>query len=107
MSEYTHLINGKEIPFTEEEITARKEEEKAWNDDKPNRQLSEIRDLRNQKLFETDYLAMSDNTMPDNIKTWRQSLRALPQNNTTEEQYDALLARDSDGNLTNSIWSKP
>ena len=75
--------------------------------EKPSRQLSQIRKIRNQKLFETDYLAMSDNTMPDNIKTWRQSLRDLPQNNTTEEQYDALLARDDDGNLTNSIWSKP
>ena len=50
---------------------------------------------------------MSDNTMPDNIKTWRQSLRDLPQNNTTEAEYDALLARDDGGNLTNSIWSKP
>ena len=75
--------------------------------EKPSRQLSQIRKIRNQKLFETDYLAMSDNTMPDNIKTWRQSLRDLPQNNTTETEYDALLARDDDGNLTNSIWSKP
>ena len=75
--------------------------------DKPIEQLAEIRQIRNQKLSETDYLAMSDNTMPDNIKTWRQSLRDLPQNNTTETQYDALLARDDDGNLTNSIWSKP
>ena len=75
--------------------------------EKPSRQLSKIRKIRNQKLFETDYLAMSDNTMPDNIKTWRQSLRDLPQNNTTESEYDALLARDDDGNLTNAIWSKP
>ena len=71
------------------------------------RKLEQIKKIRLEKLQETDYLAMSDNTMPDNIKTWRQSLRDLPQNNTTEEQYDALLARDSDGNLTNSIWSKP
>ena len=42
--------------------------------------LAEIRKIRNQKLSETDYLAMSDVTMPDNIKTWRQSLRDLPQN---------------------------
>jgi helix-turn-helix protein len=80
---------------------------KEWNDNKLNRQILEIRQIRNQKLIETDYLALSDNTMPDNIKTWRQSLRDLPQNNTTEAEYDALLARDSDGNLTNSIWSKP
>ena len=71
------------------------------------RKLEQIKEIRLEKLQETDYLANSDVTMPDNIKTWRQSLRDLPQNNTTEEQYDALLARDSDGNLTNSIWSKP
>ena len=71
------------------------------------RKLAEIRKIRNRKLSETDYLANSDVTMPDNIKTWRQSLRDLPQNNTTETEYDALLARDDDGNLTKSIWSKP
>ena len=71
------------------------------------RKLAEIRKIRNRKLSETDYLANSDVTMSDNIKTWRQSLRDLPQNNTTETEYDALLARDDDGNLTNSIWSKP
>jgi|TARA_B100001939_G_C16846734_1_gene575539 hypothetical protein len=78
-----------------------------WNSKSADRKLSQIRLYRNRKLKETDYLANSDVTMPDSIKTWRQSLRDLPQNNTTEEQYDALLARDSDGNLTNSIWSKP
>ena len=87
------------------------EEETAWNnrpsDLSLDEKLQEIKNIRLQKLIETDYLAMSDNTMPDNIKTWRQSLRDLPQNNTTETQYDALLARDNDGNLTNSIWSKP
>ena len=71
------------------------------------RKLAEIRKIRNRKLSETDYLANSDVTMPDNIKTWRQRLRDLPQNNTTQTEYDALLARDDDGNLTNSIWSKP
>ena len=90
----------------EEQVEIDARQSKAVSD-KPIEQLAKIRQIRNQKLSETDYLAMSDNTMPDNIKTWRQSLRDLPQNNTTEEQYDALLATDSDGNLTNSIWSKP
>ena len=71
------------------------------------RKLEQIKEIRLEKLQETDYLANSDVTMPDNIKTWRQSLRDLPQNNTTEDEYAALLARDDDGNLTNSIWSKP
>ena len=33
------------------------------------RKLEQIKELRNEKLQETDYLAMSDNTMPDEIKT--------------------------------------
>ena len=102
-----HRIGGKDVPFTAEEELQWDKQEKEWSDNAPKRKLAEIREIRNQKLSETDYLAMSDNTMPDNIKTWRQSLRDLPQNNTTESEYDALLARDDDGNLTNAIWSKP
>ena len=92
-------INGVVRDMTDEEISQNVITEEF--------KLNYIKELRLQRLIETDYLALSDNTMPDSIKTWRQSLRDLPQNNTTEEQYDALLARDSDGNLTNSIWSKP
>ncbi len=99
--------NGQLRELSAEEIAVIEADRKEWNDANATRKLAEIRKIRNQKLFETDYLAMSDVTMPDNIKTWRQSLRDLPQNNTTETEYDALLARDSDGNLTNSIWSKP
>ena len=51
-------------------------------------------------------MANSDYVMPDNIKTWRQSLRDLPQNNTTEAEYDVLLKKEN-GKLTHSIWSKP
>ena len=69
--------------------------------------LEHIRKIRNRKLSETDYMANSDVTMPDYIKTWRQTLRDLPQNNTSESQYDTLLAKDTDGNLTNSVWTQP
>jgi len=71
------------------------------------RKLAEIRKIRNRKLSETDYLGVSDNTMSDEIKTWRTNLRNIPQDNTTESKYDELLARDSDGKLTHSIWEKP
>ena len=100
-------INGEIVDLSADEIAKIEAERKEWNDASATRKLTQIKQMRLERLIETDYLAMSDNTMPDNIKTWRQSLRDLPQNNTTEEQYDALLARDSDGNLTNSIWSKP
>ena len=71
------------------------------------RKLEQIKEFRLEKLIETDYLANSDVTMPNNIKTWRQSLRDIPQDYTTEDEYDLLLARDEQGNLTHSIWSKP
>ena len=78
-----------------------------WNSKSADRKLSKIRLYRNRKLIETDYLANSDVTMSDAMKTWRQTLRDLPQNNTTEAKYDELLAKDSDGNLTISVWTKP
>ena len=101
---YIHNINGIEVPFTEEEITARKAEEaEATNGAK----LKQIKQIRLEKLIETDYLANSDVTMPDNVKTWRQTLRDLPANHSDETAYNLLLARDTDGNLTHSVWSKP
>lgn len=72
-----------------------------------NKKLEEIKLQRNIRLKETDFYANSDVTMPDNIKTWRQSLRDLPQDYTTEDEYDLLLAVDEQDNLTHSIWSKP
>ena len=78
-----------------------------WNSKSADRKLSKIRLYRNLKLIETDYLANSDVTMSDAMKTWRQTLRDLPQNNTTEAKYDELLARDSDGKLTHSVWTQP
>ena len=71
------------------------------------RKLEQVKELRLEKLIETDYLANSDVTMPDNVKTWRQTLRDLPANHTDEAAYDLLLARDASGNLTHSVWSKP
>jgi len=80
---------------------------KAIADNLANRKLELIKEFRLEKLKATDWYSNSDVTMPDNIKTWRQSLRDIPSNHTDEDAYDLLLARDSDGKLTHSIWSKP
>ena len=101
------MLNGIKVQFTAEEETERDAQEKAWTDKSSERKLTRIKEIRLQKLIETDYLANSDVTMPDNIKTWRQSLRDIPANHTNENAYDLLLATNSDGNLTHSIWSKP
>ena len=90
-----------ERDMTDEEITA-------YNNGKRNasEKLEDIRQLRNEKLEQTDYLATSDNTMSDEIKTYRQSMRDIPQD-YSEADYDELLARDEQGNLTHTVWSKP
>ena len=99
--------NGKLRELSAEEIAVIEADRKEWNDASATRKLAEIRKIRNRRLSETDYMALNDYTMPEYIKTWRQTLRDLPQNNTTESQYDTLLARDADGNLTNSVWTQP
>jgi len=42
--------------------------------------LADLRSKRNQLLTETDYLALSDVTMTDEMRTYRQALRDLPAN---------------------------
>jgi len=73
-----HNINGVKVQFTAEEETARDAEEKAWADGQLDRDLFELRRKRNRLLAETDYLALSDNTLANNMKTYRQELRDLP-----------------------------
>tara|TARA_R100000353_G_C6429491_1_gene175488 strand:+ start:380 stop:697 length:318 start_codon:yes stop_codon:yes gene_type:complete len=101
-----HNINGKSIQFTAEEETARDAEEKAWADEKPTRQIYEIRKIRNKKLAETDFLALSDNIISDEMKQFRKTMRDIPQDYDSSK-YDELLARNDKGELTHSVWSKP
>ena len=68
--------------------------------------LSDIREIRNQKLSETDYLGLSDNTMSSDWIAKRKSWRDIPQD-YSEDKYDELLAKDEQGNLTHTVWSKP
>ena len=64
--------------------------------------LKQLRVERNAKLAETDFHAMSDVTLADNMKTYRQQLRDLP---AASGGKDATL---KDGVLENVTWpSKP
>jgi len=81
-----HNINGVKVQFTAEEETARDAEEKAWADGQLDRDLFELRRKRNRLLSETDYLALSDNTLANNMKTYRQELRDLPSGLDTVEK---------------------
>ena len=103
----TICYNGVSREMTAEEQAEFDARQTAYKNDAPNRKLRMIKRMRQERLEATDWMSNSDVTMPDYIKTWRQTLRDLPQNNTTESQYDTLLAKDADGNLTNSVWTQP
>ena len=98
--------NGQLRELSAEEIAVIEAERKEWNDAEPSRKLNEIKKIRNRKLQETDFYALSDVTMSDAMSTYRQALRDIPQD-YSEADYDDLLARDEQGNLTHTVWSKP
>tara|TARA_R100000664_G_scaffold11677_1_gene18899 strand:- start:464 stop:733 length:270 start_codon:yes stop_codon:yes gene_type:complete len=73
------MLHGEKVQFTAEEEAARDAEEaenlKSINDILQSKQVREERD---RLLAETDYLALSDVTMSDAWKTYRQNLRDIP-----------------------------
>ena len=83
-----HNINGNRVQFTAEEEAARDAEEQAWADAAPARALADLRAKRDRLLAETDYYALSDVTMSDDMKTYRQNLRDLPAGKDTVEKCE-------------------
>ena len=73
-----NMVNGVKVDFTPEEEAARDAEEKAWEDEKPVRAFAGLRSERDRKLEETDFYSLSDVTMSDEMKSYRQALRDLP-----------------------------
>ena len=83
-----HNINGNIVQFTAEEETARDAEAKAWADGALARAQANLRQERNRRLAETDFYALSDVTMSDDMKTYRQNLRDLPDGKDTVDKCD-------------------
>ena len=81
-----HNINGNKVQFTAEEETARDAEEKAWADGAVGRAQANLRSRRNNLLAETDFYALSDVTMSNDMKTYRQNLRDLPDGKDTVDK---------------------
>ena len=100
---HTHkLVDGVRVALTADEITQLNANDTTWKNDSLNRALEKLRKERTIKLSETDYLALSDNTMTSQMKTYRQQLRDLPSNYTTSDS--SALSED----LSNLVWpTKP
>ena len=75
----TNVATGEtvSIPLTAEEIAEREAYER---DVLPGVLLENLRQRRNQLLTETDYLALVDSTLTDEMQAYRQALRDLPAN---------------------------
>ena len=64
------MVNGERIQLTAQEEAQRDAEEKLWND-------GTLRSKRDNLLKETDYFALSDVVMSDDMKKYRQDLRDI------------------------------
>ena len=64
-------------------------ERKEWQEGAFNRAIEELRTKRNSLLAKTDWSALSDNTMSDAMKTYRQQLRDAPSGLDTVEKVNA------------------
>ena len=67
------MLNGKKVELTKEELNQIEVDLKNL----PNEELEDLRINRNILLAETDYLALSDVTMSDAWKKYRQDLRDI------------------------------
>ena len=89
-----HLINGIKVAFTAEEETAWDNAETAWNNGALSRAQANLRSRRNGLLAETDFYALSDLTMSDEWKNYRQALRDITKQTPTDDA------------LSNITWPK-
>jgi hypothetical protein len=85
------LVNGIQVPLTPEEIAQRQAEETAWNNGAFDRAMFELRAKRNNLLKETDHYALSDQTLSDDMRTYRQSLRDITNGLTTVADVEAVV----------------
>ena len=96
MATYYKIVDGVKMEMTAEESAEREAIDKAFEDNAPNRNMEELRKQRDLLLAETDFYALGDVTMSENMKTYRQALR------------DITSQTPTDINLSNINWpTKP
>ena len=84
------LVNGTQVQLTAEEEAARDAEEAAWTAGAFNRAIADVRAKRDRLIAQTDYLALSDNTLTDAMTTYRQALRDITNGVDTVEKCNNI-----------------
>lgn len=77
------VVNGVKRELTEQEQALLDQRKATWLAEKPSNDLAMLRAERDQLLAETDYLALSDNTMTDAMASYRQALRDITDSYTS------------------------
>jgi len=95
-----HNINGTNVQFTAAEETARDNEETAYANAAPARALADLRQKRDGLLKTYDWEILAEleqgNAISDDMRTYRQALRDLPD------------GKDTVAKCTNATWpTKP
>ena len=85
-----HLINGVKVDFTAEEETAWDNSAIVYANGAFNRAIARLREDRNRLLAQTDFYALSDVTMSEDMETYRQDLRDLPSGLSTVDDVDTV-----------------
>ena len=83
-----HNINGNKVQFTPAEETSRDAEEQTWRDGAFDRAIADLRQRRTSLLSATDFYALSDVTMSEDMTTYRQDLRDLPSGLSTVDDVE-------------------
>jgi hypothetical protein len=82
------MVDNQLVVMTDEEQAEFDARNTAWKNDAPSRRMADLRAKRNELLVETDYMGLSDVTMSDAWKTYRQALRDI----TTQTPTDDALS---------------
>ena len=85
------LVNGERIQLTAEEEAQRDQEEADWEAGAFDRAIASLRQNRNNKLAETDFYALSDVTMSDDMTKYRKDLRDITEGLSTVEDVNAVV----------------
>ena len=91
------LVNGISIQLTAEEEALRDAEEQAWLNGAFDRSMENLRIKRNNLLAQTDYLALSDQTMSAEMTAYRQALRDITNGLTTVADVEAVVFPEKPG----------
>ena len=78
------------VTLTAEEEAVRNEEAAAWEAGAFDRAITSLREKRNSLLSATDFYALQDVSMSQDMTNYRQALRDLPEGLSTVEEVQAV-----------------